>query len=122
MQTKHFPVATVSIIILNAVIFAVGLLSGEQIQIIQNYSFIPNHIFNVYDENNNTQQNPLTSLLQPSEQPQPSSLPDSLTRLFSSMFIHASIAHIAFNLFALGYLGGYAERAIGVQEDVGVNI
>ena len=55
-------------------------------------------------------------LLQPSEQqlPQPSSLPSSLTRLFSSMFIHASVAHIAFNLIALAYLGGYAERAIGV--------
>ena len=120
MQTKHFPVATVFIIILNAVIFVIGLLSGEQTQIIQNYGFIPNHIFNVYDNgNNNAQQNPLTSLMQPSEQPlQPSSLPDSLTRLLSSMFIHASIAHIAFNLFALAYLGGYAERAIGVPRYV----
>jgi membrane associated rhomboid family serine protease len=122
MQTKHFPVATVSIIILNAVIFAIGLLSGEQTQIIQNYGFIPNHIFNVYnDGNNNAQQNPLSSLLQSSE-PQsslsPSSLPNSLTRLFSSMFIHASVAHIAFNLFALAYLGGYAERAIGVRRYV----
>ena len=59
--------ATVSIIILNAVIFATGLLSGEQTQIIKNYGFIPNHIFNAYDNgnnNNNTQQNPLASLLQ----------------------------------------------------------
>src|ERR671910_571915 len=115
MQTRHFPVATVSIIILNVVIFVIGLLSGEQTQIKQNYGFIPNHIFNAYDNgNNNAQQNPLTSLMQPSEQSQLSSLPDSLTRLFSSMFIHASIVHIAFNLFALAYLGGYAERAIGV--------
>jgi hypothetical protein len=44
MQTKYFPVATVSIILLNAVIFALGLLSGEQTQIIQNYGFTPNHI------------------------------------------------------------------------------
>ena len=42
MQTRHFSVATVSIIILNAVIFALGLVSGEQTQIIQNYGFIPN--------------------------------------------------------------------------------
>jgi membrane associated rhomboid family serine protease len=123
MQTKQFPVATVSIIILNALIFAIGLLSGEQTQIIQNYGFIPNHIFNVYDNgnNNDAQQNPLTSLMQPSErqqQPQPASLPDSLIRLFSSMFIHANVAHIAFNLFALAYLGGYAERAIGVPRYV----
>jgi rhomboid protease GluP len=34
------------------------------------------------------------------------------------MFIHAGIAHIAFNLFALAYLGGYAERAIGAPRYV----
>lgn len=120
MQTKYFPVATVFIIILNAVIFAIGLFSGEQTQIIQNYGFIPNHIFNAYDHNNNVQQNPL-ALLQSSEPRQSlssSSLPDSLTRLFSSMFIHANITHIALNLFALAYLGGYAERAIGVPRYV----
>ena len=74
----------------------------------------------------NTQQNPLSSSLPPlqssSELPQSSSLSsllaESLTRLFTSMFIHANIAHIAFNLFALAYLGGYAERAIGVARYV----
>ena len=60
-----------------------------------------------------TQQDPISSLLQSSELRSPS-LSESLTRLFTSMFIHANIAHIAFNLFALAYLGGYAERAIGV--------
>jgi rhomboid protease GluP len=132
MQIKHFPVATASIITLNAVIFAIGLLSGSQTQIIQNYGFIPNHLFyvtnNANDDGNNNnpadnvQQNPLSSSLPPlqsSEPPQSSSsLPESLTRLFTSMFIHASIAHIAFNLFALAYLGGYAERAIGVPRYV----
>jgi rhomboid protease GluP len=74
------------------------------------------------DGNNNNpadiaQQNPLSSLLpllQSSERPQLSLLPESLIRLFISKFIHANIAHIAFNLLALVYLGGYAERAIGV--------
>jgi rhomboid protease GluP len=103
MQTKNFPIATISIIVLNGIIFAVGLLSGEQTQIIRNYGFIPNHIF--YSEQN-----------LPSE-PQSSSL-DSLTRLFTSMFIHANFIHIAFNLFALAYLGVYAERAIGVPRYV----
>jgi rhomboid protease GluP len=121
MRTKYFPVATIFIIILNVVIFAIGLLSGEQTQIIQDYGFVPNHIFNAYDHNHNAQQNPLASLLQSSEPQQSLStslLPDSLTRLFSSMFIHANAAHIAFNLFALAYLGGYAERAIGVPRYV----
>jgi len=121
MRIKYFPVATIFIIILNVVIFAIGLLSGEQTQIIQDYGFVPNHIFNAYDHNRNAQQNPLASLLQSSEPQQSLStslLPDSLTRLFSSMFIHANAAHIAFNLFALAYLGGYAERAIGVPRYV----
>ena len=139
MQMR-FPVATASIITLNAVIFALGLLSGSQTQIIQNYGFIPNDLFYVRSNANddggnnnnnnpaadNTQQNPLSSSLPPlqssSELPQSSSLSsllaESLTRLFTSMFIHANIAHIAFNLFALAYLGGYAERAIGVARYV----
>src|SRR4051794_21423442 len=112
IQIKRFPIATASIITINAVIFAIGLLSGSQTQIIQNYGFIPNDLFyvtnNTNDDGNNNnpadnvQQNPLSSppSLQSSEPPQSSSsLPESLIRLFTSMFIHASIAHIAFNLF-----------------------
>jgi rhomboid protease GluP len=130
VQIKRIPVATASIITLNAVIFAIGLLSDSQTQIIQNYGFIPNDLFyagNANDDRNNNpadsaQQNPLSSSLPlQSSEPQSSSspsLPESLTRLFTSMFIHANIAHIAFNLFALVYLGGYAERAIGVPRYV----
>lgn len=136
MMQMRFPVATASIITLNAVIFAIGLLSGSQTQTIQNYGFIPNDLFYVKSNANddggnnnnnpaadNSQQNPLSSSLPPlqssSELPQSSSLlAESLTRLFTSMFIHANIAHIAFNLFALAYLGGYAERAIGVARYV----
>jgi rhomboid protease GluP len=126
IQIKRFPVATTSIIALNTVIFAIGLLSDSQTQIIHNYGFIPNDLFYVGNSNNDgnnnpadsAQQNPLSSSLPlQSSEPQSSSspsLPESLTRLFTSMFIHANIAHIAFNLFALVYLGGYAERAIGV--------
>jgi rhomboid protease GluP len=116
MQTKHFPIVTISIILLNGIIFAAGLLSGEQTHIIQKYGFIPDQFFNAHNvENNNDQQNSLTSLLRPSEpQLMLSPLPNSLTRLVASMFVHANIAHIAFNLLALAYLGVYAERAIGV--------
>ena len=136
IQIKRFPMATASIITLNTVIFAIGLLSGSQTQIIQNYGFIPNHLFhvsNVADNGNNNnnpadsaQQNPLSSSLplQSSEPPpqSSSSLHESLTRLFTSMFIHANITHIAFNLFALAYLGGYAERAIGIPRYILVYI
>ena len=49
MMQMRFPVATASIITLNAVIFAIGLLSGSQTQTIQNYGFIPNDSF-LYEE------------------------------------------------------------------------
>src|ERR671918_1840139 len=118
IQIRRFPVATASIVILNAVIFVLGVLSGSQTQIIQGYGFIPNHLFywnNEQDDRDNNladsaQQNPLSSLpLQlPEQQQQSSSLSDSMARLFTSMFIHANIAHIAFNLIALVYIGRYA--------------
>ena len=106
MKTKNFPIATISIIVVNSIIFALGLMSGEQTQIIRNYGFIPDHIF--YPEQN------LPSGSQ--------SLSYSLARLFTSMFIHANFIHIAFNLFALAYLGVYAERAVGITRYVVVYI
>jgi rhomboid protease GluP len=123
MQIKRFPIATAFLVTLNIVIFAVGMLSGSQTQIIQNYGFIPNHLF--YESNDqevesnnldgSTRQDSLSSLsLQQSKQQSSSPLYYTLATLFTSMFIHANIAHIAFNLFALVYLGGYAERAIGI--------
>ena len=123
LQIKRFPIATAFLVTLNVVIFALGTLSGLQTQIIQDYGFIPNHLF--YESNDqkveinnlddSTRQDSLFSLpLQQSKQQSSSPLSYSLVTLFTSMFIHANIAHIAFNLFALVYLGGYAERAIGI--------
>ncbi|MGA9296862.1 MAG: rhomboid family intramembrane serine protease [Nitrososphaeraceae archaeon] len=127
MQIKRFPIATAFLVTLNIVIFAVGMLSGSQTQIIQNYGFIPNHLFYVNSDqeveinnlDDSTRQDSLSSLpLQQSKQQSSSPLSYSLVTLFTSMFIHANIAHIAFNLFALVYLGGYAERAIGIPRYV----
>ena len=123
LQIKRFPIATAFLVTLNVVVFALGTLSGLQTQIIQDYGFIPNHLF--YESNDqeveinnlddSTQQDSLSSLpLQQSRQQSSSPLFYTLATLFTSMFIHANIAHIAFNLFALVYLGGYAERAIGI--------
>jgi membrane associated rhomboid family serine protease len=120
---KRFPIATAFLVTLNVVIFALGTLSGLQTQIIQEYGFIPNHLFygnsdqeiEINNPDGSTLQDSLSSLpLQLSKQQSSSPLSYSLVTLFTSMFIHANIAHIAFNLFALVYLGGYAERAIGI--------
>ena len=85
------PPVTLLLLITNGVIFAYGILSNSQDQIISHYGFVPDYLF----RNNHP-------------------LQDSITRLFSSMFVHANIAHIAFNLLALAYLGGFAERSVGI--------
>lgn len=93
------PVTTI-LIIINGLIFAYGMISGLQEKIILQYGFVPNNLFQYghYD------------------------LSDSLLHLFTSMFIHANIAHIAFNLFALAYMGGFAERSIGVSRFIPIYI
>jgi membrane associated rhomboid family serine protease len=85
------PPITLLLMIVNGLIFAYGILSNSQDQIISHYGFVPDNLFRY--------NHPLS---------------DNIIRLFSSMFIHANIAHIAFNLLALAYLGGFAERSIGI--------
>ncbi len=92
------PPVTTALVVVNIVIFAYGILSNTQNAIISNYGFVPNSLFK--DGN----------------------LPDSVLRLFTSMFIHAGIAHIAFNLFALAYMGGFAERSIGKPKFIALYI
>jgi membrane associated rhomboid family serine protease len=85
------PPITLLLMIVNGLIFAYGILSNSQDQIISHYGFVPDNLFR--------HNHPLS---------------DNIIGLFSSMFIHANIAHIAFNLLALAYLGGFAERSIGI--------
>ena len=92
------PPVTTALVVVNIVVFAYGILSNTQNAIISNYGFVPNSLFK--DGN----------------------LPDSVLRLFTSMFIHAGIAHIAFNLFALAYMGGFAERSIGKPKFIALYI
>ena len=86
-------------IIINGLVFAYGIITGTQDRIIANYGFIPNYLF--YGNH------PFS---------------DNITRLFSSIFLHAGIAHIAFNLFALAYLGGFAEKSVGKTRYLGIYI
>ncbi|MGB6784943.1 MAG: rhomboid family intramembrane serine protease [Nitrosotalea sp.] len=99
MIGRPAPVTT-ALIIINALIFAYGVLSHSQQEIIVHYGFVPDELFR---DNS-------------------APLSDSLMRLFTSMFIHANIAHIAFNLFALAYMGGSAERSIGIPRFIALYI
>ena len=98
-KISDLPPVTTSLIIINGLVFAYGILTGSQDRIIANYGFIPNYLF--YGNH------PFS---------------DNITRLLSSMFLHAGIAHIAFNLFALAYLGGFAEKSVGKTRYLGIYI
>ncbi len=106
---SKIPLATVSLIAINAAIFAMGFLTDSQSQIILNYGFIPDSLFNAEGLTDfGNQQNGDNGFL------------SSLMKMLTSMFIHANIAHIAFNLVALAYIGGFAEKAIGVPRYLSV--
>jgi rhomboid protease GluP len=98
-NTSSLPIATTILVIINVVVLALGLISGAQQEVIRRYGFIPDQLLSVL----------------------PSSS-DILTRLFASMFIHANIVHLVFNILALVYLGGYAERAVGIARYILVYI
>jgi rhomboid protease GluP len=96
-------------------ILAFGLLSNSQEQIIRHYGFIPDQLLSLTNYGGGGNINTIYPP-QPFSVPPPSSTSslDILTRLLSSMFIHTNIAHLAFNTLALVYLGGYAERSVGI--------
>jgi len=92
------PPITTTLVVVNILVFAYGIFTNTQNSIISNYGFVPNGLF------------------------KEGYLLDSILRLFTSMFIHAGIAHIAFNLFALAYMGGFAERSIGKPKFIALYI
>ena len=92
---RRIPLATTFLIAINIIILGLGLVSGTQLQVIRDYGFLPYTLFHI---NNN--------------------LPDIITRLFSSIFIHSGIAHLAFNILALAYIGAYSERSVGLTRYV----
>ncbi|HEX5458167.1 MAG TPA: rhomboid family intramembrane serine protease [Candidatus Nitrosotalea sp.] len=90
------PPVTTTLVVVNVLVFAYGILGNTQNFIISQYGFVPNGLF------------------------KDGYVADSIVRLFTSMFIHAGIAHIAFNLFALAYMGGFAERSIGKPKFIAI--
>ena len=106
---RNLPVATVSLIALNLLVFAFGFFTDSHTWIIRNFGFVPDSVF-VRNELDNSHH---SSTLPTNPTSPENGTASTLVRLLSSMFIHASITHIVFNLAALGYIGGYSERSIG---------
>ncbi|MDE1812234.1 MAG: rhomboid family intramembrane serine protease [Thaumarchaeota archaeon] len=89
LRLGSLPPVTTALVVVNILIFAYGTLGNTQNEMISQYGFVPNGLF------------------------KDGYIGDSIVRMFTSMFIHANIAHIGFNMFALAYMGGFAERSIG---------
>jgi membrane associated rhomboid family serine protease len=110
VKFRTFPIATVSLIALNLLVFAFGFLTDSHLWIIENFGFVPDSVF----EKNGVDTSRQSSTLKVNPTSPENSVTSTLIRLVSSMFIHASITHIVFNLAALAYIGGYSERSIGI--------
>ena len=92
LNFSALPMATIILVVINALIFGAGYALKSNDEIILNYGFIPDQSFK---DNSHP-------------------LADIMARLVSSIFIHANIAHLIFNLISLVYLGGFAERSVGI--------
>src|SRR5215471_8151533 len=92
---RRIPLATTFLIAINIMILGLGLGSGTQLKVIRDYGFVPDSLFHVNDN-----------------------IPNIIARLFSSIFIHSGIAHLAFNILALAYIGPYSERSVGITRYV----
>jgi rhomboid protease GluP len=114
VNIRNLPVATVSLIALNLMVFAFGFVTDSNTWIITNFGFVPDSIFNTDSVNTSRQ----SYAFQTDPRILEHSATSTLIRLMSSMFIHASITHIVFNLAALAYIGGYSERSIGTARYV----
>jgi len=66
LKIPKLPPVTTILMLVNGAVLAYGMITGTQNQIILQYGFVPNYLF--YGNH---------------------SLPENITRLFSSMFLHA---------------------------------
>jgi membrane associated rhomboid family serine protease len=110
MNFRTIPLATVSLIALNVLVFVFGFLTNSHTWIIANFGFVPDSIF----DRNSLDRFQETYSFQSDQQTFENGAISTFIRLLSSMFIHASLPHIVFNLAALAYIGGYTERSIGI--------
>lgn len=114
MNSGNLPVATISLIVLNLLVFIFGFLTNSNTWIITNFGFIPDSVFNRNSPDSSRQ----SYTFQADPTSPENAITANLTRLLSSMFIHASIFHIVFNMAALAYIGAYAEKSIGTGKYV----
>ena len=116
VNLRTLPVATISLIALNVLVFGFGLLTDSHPWIIENFGFIPDSVFN----RNNFESSGQSYSFDGGPTSPVNGATSTLARLLSSMFIHSSVTHIVFNLAALAYIGGYSERSIGTGRYVAI--
>ena len=94
-----YPV-TRCLIVANVIIFALSLSLSDHYKMAFDYGVVPNNFVNVF-----------LSI---------EAFGDNMTKIFTSMFMHANIIHLILNLVALSYFGSLAERMVGARKYVGM--
>lgn len=114
VNLRTLPIATVLLIALNVLVYIFGFLTDSHTWLITNFGFVPDSLF----ERNGVGSSLQSNTFQSDPKGLGNGVTSNLIRLLSSMFIHASVTHIVFNLAALAYIGGYSERSIGTGKYV----
>jgi membrane associated rhomboid family serine protease len=96
VPTRTFPIITVSIVLVNIFIFLWFrmLFTGSEMTLVYRYAFVPKEL--------------LVSLAS-----RPDLLPYNVLTIFTSMFLHGGILHIAGNMLYLWIFGNNVEDALG---------
>jgi len=96
VPTRSLPIITISIVLVNIFIFVWSrtLSVGSEMELVHRYALVPKEL--------------LTSLAS-----RPDLLPYNVLTIFTSMFLHGGILHIAGNLLYLWIFGNNVEDALG---------
>jgi membrane associated rhomboid family serine protease len=99
--TRHFPVVTLALIVVNAIVFAYQLLLPEAQgrRLVESFGAIPADILGL--------------------EPRGAGLPSAPVTLLSSMFLHGSILHLGGNMLYLWIFGNNIEDRLGALRFVG---
>src|SRR5215469_1465824 len=73
---RRVPLATTCLIAINIIILGLGLVSGTHLKVIRDYGFVPYSLFHINDN-----------------------ILNIIAKLFSSIFIHSGIAHLASSIY-----------------------
>ena len=123
IPTRRFPVVTVVILVANIAVFVLfqqaltgpygGFDSAGDPEVLVHYSFIPYELSNPGSECDPTPEGGVVCEGQPGVSGTPDEQPSVWATIFTSMFMHGSVLHIAGNMLFLWIFGNNVEDSMG---------